>query len=81
VDSGQGSAILLCASQGLSGRYPLAQLAGRYRRLGRRRPLPLDEIEQGRERYGQRFRLNFLKILNRNIKSFEHDSCREFENL
>jgi hypothetical protein len=35
---------------GLSGHCPLARLAGRHRRLGGRQPLPLDGIEQGRER-------------------------------
>jgi hypothetical protein len=33
------------------------------------------------ERKGLGFILNFLKILNRNLKNFEHRSCREFENL
>jgi hypothetical protein len=35
---------------GLSRRCPLARLAGRHRRLGGRRPLPLNGTEQGRER-------------------------------
>jgi hypothetical protein len=25
--------------------------------------------------------INFLKISSRNLKNFEHESCREFENL
>jgi hypothetical protein len=33
----------------------------------------------GREEPG--FRLNFLKVLKRNLKNFEHKSCREFKNL
>jgi hypothetical protein len=43
--------------------------------------------EQGRgeKREGWRewpgFKLNFLKISNRNLKNFEHKIFREFENL
>jgi hypothetical protein len=37
--------------------------------------------EREREREGPGFKLNFIKILNRNLKNFEHESCREFENL
>jgi hypothetical protein len=41
--------------------------------------------EERREREGERkglgFKLNFLKILSRKLKNFEHKSCREFENL
>jgi hypothetical protein len=50
VDSGQGRAIWPWAYRGLSGHCPLAWLPGRHRRLGGRRPLPLDGTEQGRER-------------------------------
>jgi hypothetical protein len=33
------------------------------------------------ERKGPGFKLNFLKILNKNLKNFEHKSCREFEKI
>jgi hypothetical protein len=33
------------------------------------------------EREGPGFKLNFLKILHRNMKNFKYESCREFENL
>jgi hypothetical protein len=59
----------------------LARLANRHRRPGGRRPLPLDGTEQGRAREGPGFKLNFLKILNRNLKNFKLESCKEFENL
>jgi hypothetical protein len=75
------------ADQGLLGHYSLAWLAGRHRRLGSRRPLPLDGTEHGRGekreggREGPEFKLNFCKISNRNLKNSKHESCREFENL
>jgi hypothetical protein len=37
--------------------------------------------EREGERKGPGFKLNFLKISNRNLKNFEHESCREFENI
>jgi hypothetical protein len=37
------------------------------------------EREGGRKGLG--FKLNFLKLSNRNLKNFEHESCREFKNL
>jgi hypothetical protein len=37
--------------------------------------------EREGERKGSGFKLNFLKISNRNFKNFECESCREFENL
>jgi hypothetical protein len=37
--------------------------------------------EREGERKGLGFKLNFLKISNRNLKNFEHESCRKFENL
>jgi hypothetical protein len=46
IRGGEGD--LSRAGRGLSGRCPLARLAGRHRRLGGRRPLPLDGTEQGR---------------------------------
>jgi hypothetical protein len=60
---------------------------GRHHRPGGQRPLPLYVTEQGRgeKREGEReelgFKLNFLKISNRNLKNSKHKSCREFENL
>jgi hypothetical protein len=52
------------------GRYP----STRQNKRGKRR-------EREGERKGLEFQLNFLKISNRNLKNFEHASCREFENL
>jgi hypothetical protein len=37
--------------------------------------------ERGGDRKESEYKLNFLKILNRNLKNFEHESCRKFENL
>jgi hypothetical protein len=60
---------------------------GRHHRPGGLRPLLLDGTGQGRgekregEREGPKFKLNFLKISNRNLKNFKHKSYREFENL
>jgi hypothetical protein len=39
------------------------------------------ESEERGEREGPGFKLNFLKISNRNMKNFKYKSCREFENL
>jgi hypothetical protein len=63
VDLGQGRAI--ARSQ-----------AGRAGALGGLRLLPLDGTEHEREREGLGFKLNFLKILNRN---FENESCRDLK--
>jgi hypothetical protein len=60
---------------------------GRHRQPRIRWPLPLDGTEQERgekregEREGSGFKLNFLKIPSRNLKNFEHKSCRKFENV
>jgi hypothetical protein len=68
--------------------HALAQLVGVG--MFHRQAVPLCWLEQSRggarrEREGGRkgpgFKLNFFKILNRNLKNFDHKSCREFENL
>jgi hypothetical protein len=41
----------------------------------------VERREREREREGIGFKLNFLKILHRNLKNFKHENCREFENL
>jgi hypothetical protein len=33
------------------------------------------------EREGPGFKLNFLKISNRDLKNFKQESCKEYENL
>jgi hypothetical protein len=62
---------------GLPGQASLARLpaaaAPRRNRGG-------DRNERG-EREGLVSKLNFLKILNRNMKNFDNKSCIEFENL
>jgi hypothetical protein len=35
--------------------------------------------EREGEGKGPRSKLNFLKISNKNLKNFKHESCREFE--
>jgi hypothetical protein len=88
VDSGQGRAIWSLAGRGLLGRCSLARLAGVG--MPRRVAVHLYWPEQSRgrerrkregERKGLGFKLNFLKLSNRNLKNFEHESCRKFENL
>jgi hypothetical protein len=37
--------------------------------------------EREGERKGPGLKLNFLKISNRNLKNFKHESCRKFKNL
>jgi hypothetical protein len=74
--------------RGRGGRFgsgPIGALSFSEARRGRH--LPLDGTEHGRGekregvREGSGFKLNFLKISNRNLKNFEHESSREFENL
>jgi hypothetical protein len=85
IRAGKGD--LVAGRSVLVGSRPLARIAGRHRQPGGQRPLPLDGTEQGRgeKREGEReesgFKLNFYKILSRNLKNFKYKSCREFENL
>jgi hypothetical protein len=73
VDSGQGRAISSWAGQGLSWRCPLVQLTGvGYPAVWQCFSAGRSRIGEGREERGKEgpgFKLNFLKILNRNLKN------------
>jgi hypothetical protein len=71
---------------GLSGRCPLAACGrqaspARWPAAAAPRWDKIEGRKREEKREGPEFKLNFLKILNRNLKNFEHKSCWEFENL